>query len=80
METEFSAECNRRLGYHPVASDKQKALYEENRRLFMELYDHLTGRYSPSRELSLALTELQNSLMWVNAHVACNDVGVEEDL
>lgn len=74
--TSFSPECQRRLGYHPVASDRQRELYEDNRRRFMELYDHLAGAYEPSRELSLALTALQDACMWANAHVACNDVGV----
>lgn len=74
----FTEECERRLGYHPTANDQQKALYETNRRWFMELYDYLEKTYQPSRELSLALTELQSSMMWANAHVACNNVGAEE--
>ena len=75
---EFSPECERRLGCHPVASDTQRALYEYNREQFMSLFDYLTSRYESSRELSLALTALQEAAMWTNAHVACNDVGVDE--
>lgn len=74
---EFSEECRRRLGYHPVGSYEQHERFEENRTRFMELYDYLETTYSPSRELSLALTALQEAAMWANAHVACNGVGIE---
>lgn len=74
-ESEFSAECRKRLGYHPVQTEAQREYYEHNRRQYMELFDALALTYQPTRELSLALTALQDSLMWANAHVACNDVG-----
>jgi hypothetical protein len=74
---DFSPECERRLGYHPVVTDEQRAHYEENRRRFMGLYDYLATIYEPTRELSLALTALQEACMWANAHVACNGVGVD---
>lgn len=76
-ESTFSPECQRRLGYHPVLTEAQRAHFEENRHRAMDLYDYLASTYEPSRELSLALTALQESLMWANAHVACNNVGVE---
>ena len=77
-EVSFSRECRRRLGYHPVQTEAQRGHYEENRRLYMLMYDYLATTYGdqPTRELSLALTALQDSLMWANAHVACNDIGV----
>jgi hypothetical protein len=74
VEEQFSPECRRRLGYHPVVSEAQRAFYEENRRRYMELFDYLSETYGSTRELSL--TALQESLMWANANVACNDVGV----
>jgi hypothetical protein len=74
---DFSPECERRLGYHPSQNATQVALFEENRRKFMELWDHLACAYEPSRELSLALTALQEAMMWANAHIACNGVGAE---
>lgn len=76
----FSDEAFRRLRYHPVASEKQRLRYEENRRRFMELFDYIMsvgGR--GSREQSLALTHLQETLMWLNAHVACNTVEHDDD-
>jgi hypothetical protein len=77
MNDDYSPECQRRLGYHPPANDQQRKLFEENRRRAMDLYDYLACSYEPSRELSLALTALQEALMWANAHVACNAVGVD---
>jgi len=71
----ISEEAFRRLGYHPVLSAGQQALYEENRAKYMELFTYVEGLGGRgSRELSLALTALQESLMWANAHVACNDI------
>lgn len=67
-----------RLGYHPVASVDQQRVYEENRESFMELYDYICSIGEPSRERSLALTQLQDALMWLNAHVACNWVGADD--
>lgn len=63
-----------RLGYHPVASYTQRLLYEENRERFMELFDYIAAVGDNSRERALSLTHLQDSLMWLNAHVACNGV------
>lgn len=77
MNDDFTPEARRRLGYHPVSGDAQRMHFEDNRRWFMELYDYLATTYEPSRELSLALTALQEAAMWANAHVACNGVGAE---
>lgn len=74
-EARYSPECQRRLGYHPVQTETQRALFERNREMFMNLYETLTTHYESSRELGLALTALQEALMWTNAHVACNGVG-----
>ncbi len=70
----LSGESVRRLGYHPVMSPDQQIRYETNRIKYMELFTYVEGYGRGSRELSLALTALQESLMWLNAHVACNDV------
>jgi len=73
-----SPEAIRRLGYHPVSSDAQKRLYEENRERFMEVFDYIESVPGNSREKSLALTQLQDALMWLNAHVACNGIYAHE--
>lgn len=73
----FSAEAIHRLGYHQPTSDFQKKRYEINRHNFMTLFDYVESVGGPSREKSLALTALQESLMWLNAHVACHNVDGE---
>lgn len=71
-------ELERRMGYHPVRGDRQRKLYEDNRARFIALAEHISAFGPSSRELSLALTALQEALMWANAHIACNDVGAED--
>lgn len=68
------AEIQRRLGYHAL-QEGQRPLYEANRAKFIELALHISS-YGPSREASLAFTALQEALMWTNAAIACNDIGV----
>lgn len=71
------SEIIRRMGYHPITGN-QKFLYESNRALYIRLAEFI-GHLGDSREMSLALTSLQESLMWVNAHIACNDIDVDDD-
>ena len=73
-----SDEAVYRLGDHPVASDAQRHLYEQNRERFMELFDYVWTIPGNSRERSLSLTHLQEALMWLNAHVACNGIYADE--
>lgn len=72
------SEAFHRLGYHPVASERQMRIYETNRELYISVYEYISNLGEPTRERSLALTQLQDSLMWLNAHVACNGVGVDD--
>jgi hypothetical protein len=74
LKETYSTEAVHRLSYHPVASDRQKLRYEMNRNIYMQVFDYIQSVGNPSREQSLALTALQESLMWLNAHVACNGV------
>ena len=73
-----SDEAKFRLSYHPTAGERQRRMYESNRELYMSVYDYVSNVGEPSREKSLALTALQESLMWLNCHVACNGVGAED--
>jgi hypothetical protein len=77
--SQWETESWRRLGYHPVATDTQRLIFETNRAKFIELFDYIQSVGSPSRELSLSLKSLQEALMWLNAHVACNKIGVDHD-
>ena len=53
--TQFSDEAMHRLSYHPTTGPAQQAVYEENRRRFMELFADLYFRYAPALAASLLL-------------------------
>lgn len=59
------------FGYHP-ATEVTGPRHDELRRLFADLALTLIELTPVSREQSLALTNLQQALMWANAAVACN--------
>lgn len=73
-----TSEAYRRLGYHPVGSERQMQTYQTNRELFISVYEYIEKLGPASREKSLALTQLQDALMWLNAHVACNGIGLDD--
>jgi len=73
-----NSEAFRRMGYHPVASERQMQIYETNRELFMSVFQYVEHLGADSREKTKALDQLQDALMWTNAHVACNGVGSDD--
>lgn len=64
-------EIERRLGFHPGTPDTAP-LYEANRALAKSVASAWDQNLPDGREKSLALTALQEALMWANASVACN--------
>lgn len=64
-------EITRRLGFHP-ATPKTVPAFEANRGHAILLANYWDDSLPDSREKSLALTSLQEALMWANAAVACN--------
>lgn len=60
------------LRHHAPRSD-QAERYEANRRLLLEVGRSLLGNCPPSRELSLALTNLEEVCFWANAAIARNE-------
>lgn len=71
------AEIDRRLGYHPATAETIP-LYEANRAAAVAWACHIDRTCPPGRELALALTAAQESLMWANAAVACNLAPLED--
>lgn len=65
------AEITRRMGFHP-GTPETAPRYEQNRNRAIELADYWDEVLPPGRETALALTALQEALMWANAAVACN--------
>lgn len=58
--------------YHAPKGD-QTERYEEIRSKAKEFAEFLVRSCPPSRELSIALTELGTSVMWANASIARNE-------
>ena len=58
--------------YH-APKDDQAVRYEKVRGAAKEFAKTLTALCPPSRELSVALTELETAVMWANASIARNE-------
>ena len=71
--TEKDAErMNNNFSYH-APKEGQAEKYEEIRAQAKALSANLLYLCPPSRELSLALTELETAVMWANAAIARNE-------
>lgn len=66
-------EINTRFTYHPPRAG-QPAIYEQIRYQAKELAISISALTPPSREQSLAITALEESVMWANAAVARRSV------
>lgn len=58
-----------RFTYH-APGPGQPEIYAEIRRRALELAEHMDEVCPDSRELSLAITHLEQAVMWVNAGIA----------
>ena len=65
-------ELNKRFVYHKPFGD-QSERYGHIRSFTLELATLLVDSCPESRELSLALTKLEESVMWANASIARNE-------
>lgn len=63
-------EIERRLGYHPATAETGPR-FDKTRRDAITLASVWDQELPDGREKSLALTALQEALMWANASVAC---------
>jgi hypothetical protein len=61
-----------RFTYHPP-KEGQADRYQEIRTQIGVTAEFIALRCPQSRELSLALTHLQEASMWANAAIACNE-------
>ena len=61
-----------RFTYHPPHGD-QPTRYDAIRGLYRDLALRLLEMAPASRERSLALTHLEDSSMWLNKAIACNE-------
>jgi hypothetical protein len=70
MTKEMTKEIVTRFTYHP-ATEATGEIHGTLRALHMELAFKIQEITPQSREQSLALTALQESLLWSNAAIAC---------
>ena len=64
--------------FHPVCGD-QRERYEYLRRKAKELALEFLSFTPKSREQSLAITSLQDAVMWANAAIAINESNKSEE-
>lgn len=69
MSEELDRYINRTLTYHPPAEDKKPA-FAEIRRVAREYATAIHEHCPPGRERALALTKLEEVVMWANAAIA----------
>ena len=69
-------EIKKRFTYHPPVRD-QAQRYELIRNNGLELANLLNMYCPESRELSLAITKLEEAVFWANASIARNEPGEE---
>jgi len=72
ISDEESIKIGNYFRYH-APLEEQQVKYEQIRRLAKELALSLLNLCPPSRERSIALTELETSVMWANASIARNE-------
>lgn len=65
-------DLNKNFTYHPP-KEGQPEKYAKIRAIAHEYAELVQSLCPPSRELSLALTKIEESVMWANASIARND-------
>jgi hypothetical protein len=59
-----------RFGYHPPKDDDTRGRHELVRACFLGAATMLVDSVPPGRELALAITALEEAMMWANAGIA----------
>lgn len=72
IDAQAQARLDNNFKYH-APKDTQQERYVSIRDFAKELAQHLLLLCPPSRELSLALTNLEEAVMWANASIARNE-------
>lgn len=66
------AELNKRFDYHPPVTEHAREHHEAAREAVKTAAQRIVELTPESREQSLALTSLEEALMWANAAIARN--------
>ena len=70
--SESTADIENRFTYHRPGQHHAEVTFPTIRNHAKELANVIDALCPPSREKSLALTKLQEAVMWANASVVCN--------
>lgn len=65
-------DLHHRFNYHPPSSEHVVGLHQQVRRLMLGAADELAHVLPEGQERSLALTKLEEAMMWANASIARN--------
>lgn len=72
VDKAVEADLTNRFRYHPPKND-QMTRYEDMRTMGANLAFFIAENTPKSREQSLALTKLEEAIMWANAAIARNE-------
>jgi hypothetical protein len=72
-----AADLARRFGYHPPQDSETIAKHEDARTIMHGAAEFVCLVTAPSREQSLALTHLEDAMMWTNAAIARQGADVD---
>ncbi len=72
LDTKTSEELEKNFTHHPP-KENQPARYHEIRQAAKDLAMLIAHTCPQSRERSLAMTKLEESVMWANASIARNE-------
>ena len=71
--TKFQLDMLNRFSFHPAKDDVTKQAHETIRNQCLKLTSYIDGLVPDGREKSLAITHLEEVMMWANAGIARND-------
>ncbi len=71
MSAQQTNDIENRFSYHP-ATEVTGPRHDSVRAAYRTLAHFIAGQTPPGRHQSLALTALQESMMWANAAIACD--------
>ena len=72
-------EWKNRVGYHPASTKGVANAHEHLRTIIFEAGKDVLATTQPSREQSLAMTHLEEALMWSNKSVAVHESPLSEE-
>lgn len=68
-----SAELKNRFSFHPATNKETQNKHEAIRLWALEFAEHINSQVPEGREKVLAITHLEEVMMWANAGIARND-------